>query len=154
MSLLSLACVVSDPQTHTDDADEEETEGDPEGGPGIVPACHPLDQAFNCDVPGTCGDCPNDSGCYPFSGNTAFECLPAGSGGFGASCTYATECQRGSLCVPREVSPGCSDGFGCCTWFCDVDEGGCPSGTYCAEYFGSNAPIGFESLGACVPKGA
>jgi hypothetical protein len=131
-----------------------ETEDASGPGPAFTPECHPLDQSFGCSTPGECGECPDGDGCYPAAGATAFACGPGGSGGFGASCVVSTECQRGSLCVATEVDPGCSAGYGCCTWFCEVGEGSCPGGTYCAAFFNQDAPVGFESLGACVPKGA
>lgn len=154
--LVSIACLVPscvDAPEGYDDAGSDETGSDEDdAGASFDATCHPLEQAFNCE--GDCGSCPTDAGCYPTSGGAAFDCLPPGPGAFGDACTFSTECQRGSLCIPREVSPGCSiGGAGCCTWFCTVGEPTCPSGTYCAAYFYGEAPTGFEGLGACVPKG-
>ncbi len=154
LSCVSTSCVEEEGELELDHAEAgDETEGASGPAPALEPQCHPLDQSLDCNDPGACGECLDGDGCYPASGATVFACGPGGAGAFGASCVVSGECQRGSLCVAAEVVPGCSSGYGCCTWFCEVGEGSCPGGSYCAAYFNGDAPVGFESLGACVPKG-
>jgi hypothetical protein len=150
LTLLVSACLTHEPDGASDGAEET---GAAEMGEALTPRCHPLYQATACEPPGSCGECAEGLGCYPYSGNTVFDCAPPGDRRFGESCTFSSECVAGALCIPAEVEPGCGNGSGCCTWFCDIEDESCPYATHCAPYFSGDAPIGYEDVGACVRAG-
>jgi hypothetical protein len=110
-----------------------------------APECHPLFQ-----------DCSPDMECYATDGAVAFECAVGSGtqGGFGAACFNGLECEAGLLCSGLEVVAGCSAGYGCCTFFCDLGETECGGGMSCEPYFTEGGPPGFEDLGVCQPSGA
>jgi hypothetical protein len=121
-----------------------ETENDTEGNPGgsATPECHPLDQ-----------DCPGGQICYASGDETGFRCGPAGGQelGFGEACVDGLDCLAGLACSFAEVVPNCADGFGCCTYVCELGADVCGGGLDCSSYFNDEPPPGFEDIGLCVP---
>ncbi|MEM7152267.1 MAG: hypothetical protein AAF799_05460 [Myxococcota bacterium] len=116
------------------------------GGDGIavcVPACSPLQP----------GDCAEGQGCYPVDDD--WVCAPDASGEMGAygdPCEFINVCDPGLVCVGSSAVPGC-EGSGCCTNVCDLDDPQCNDtelGVECVPWYDSNAPFGYEHLGACV----
>lgn len=128
------------PSTPSDSGGEDDTTGG-EYVP-LSPECDPLVQ-----------DCGPGEACYNVGGDQGFACEMTGesAGGFGDPCDFPVNCSQGFTCSPGEIVPGCSNGFGCCTAFCDVGDGGCPGGTECRKLYESGAPPGFEGIGLCVP---
>ncbi len=109
-----------------------------------TPECDPLYQ-----------DCPPDHGCYFVGGDQGFACeIPGESAGaYGAACQFPANCEPGLTCSSLEVVPGCSNGFGCCTPFCELGSNDCPAGLACEKLYESGAPPGFEGIGVCTPSG-
>lgn len=107
-----------------------------------LPICDPLLQ-----------DCGDGQACYP--AGDAFACAPDVSGElglYGDPCAAINTCDAGLLCANPELVPGC-EGEGCCTSFCEIDDGtDCPGqGQECVTWYeAGQAPPGAESLGACV----
>ena len=99
---------------------------------GTLPICLPT-----CD-PLLDDECADGEGCYQVG--DAFMCAPDASGATGAAgeaCAHLNTCDPGLACMSAAGVPGCA-GSGCCTPFCDVDEGNgpCPiAGTVCAPIF-------------------
>lgn len=108
-----------------------------------LPVCDPLLQ-----------DCDGNQACYPVG--DSFACGPDVSGEmglFGEPCAAINVCDAGLWCADAGAVPGCAGSDGCCTSFCDLDEGAaCPgAGQECVAWFDvGEAPPGAETLGACV----
>ena len=116
---------------------------------GSLPIC-----LKNCDP--LVQDCDVGQGCYPSGGET-FVCFKTsvgvGEGGQGDGCNYTNQCQPGLMCANAAAVVGCADQNGCCSPFCDVDEGSgpCQAGEECVAYFeAGSAPAGYEDVGVCV----
>ncbi len=137
---LSLLCALGgcSPDGESRFADEESSEGSDAGDP--VSTCDPLRQ-----------DCPGTAACQ-LSG-VVFTCVEVGpgGGGFGEPCgPYAGPCAAGLECGP-EVVVGCSDGFGCCTNYCDPEADECSGNLRCARIFEGPVAPGTADAGLCVP---
>ena len=96
--------------------------------PICLPTCDPLD-------PSVCAD---GQGCYA-SGDT-FMCAPDASGTEGSAgdpCQYVNACDAGLFCASPDFLPGCFSTAGCCTEYCDTEEGNdCTlPGTECIPLF-------------------
>lgn len=122
---------------------------------GVLPlcltACDPITQ-----------DCPGSQQlCVASPANDGFVCildsLPGSAGGYGAPCEFANACDPGYFCTPMSFVPGCTNGGGCCTGFCDLDaadpDGQCEGqdgGQICQPWWnGEPAAPGFEHVGYC-----
>lgn len=138
--LLPSACLSPFPEDSDAGRPQSET------GEGSEPAstCDPLRQ-----------DCPGDQACQLVG--QVFACNEVGpdAAGFGEACgPFAGPCAPGLDCG-SEVVLGCSDGFGCCTSFCDPAGGGnadCPNNLRCvAIYAPGNLPPETADVGVCTP---
>ncbi|MBL8947371.1 MAG: ribulose phosphate epimerase, partial [Myxococcales bacterium] len=68
-------------------------------------------------------------------------------------CAAINTCDAGLWCAAAGAVPGCAGSDGCCTSFCDLDEGAAclGAGQECVAWFDvGEAPPGAETLGACV----
>lgn len=114
-----------------------------------IPECDPLLQ-----------DCGQGQVCV-FGDGSAFSCAPDWSGdtgGEGAPCVYSIDCGPGLICTPASSypSPNCGDSSGCCTLFCDLNNGNADcqglsvEGATCVALFEEGqAPAGHEDVGIC-----
>lgn len=113
--------------------------------PICLPTCDPLLQ----------DECPEGQGCYAV--DDFFTCAPDASGDQGVAgspCEFINACGPGLLCAATAQIPGCV-GSGCCTEFCDVDEGddACSlPGTSCIPLFepGTEPEACHADSGACL----
>ncbi len=111
-----------------------------------LPACDPLLQ-----------DCPEGQACYGIA--EVFTCVPDASGEmgvYGDPCEYINVCDPGLFCANADAVPSCSGSIGCCSEFCDLEDGsgdaqcsGAPGGQACVPWTDDPAP-GLEVVGACV----
>ncbi|MBK6916543.1 MAG: ribulose phosphate epimerase [Deltaproteobacteria bacterium] len=115
---------------------------------GVLTLCLPL-----CDP--LVQDCGPEEACYPV--NDGFACAPEESGetgGNGDPCEFLNVCDPGLFCANASAMPDCQDSTGCCTNFCDLNEGntGCSgAGVECVAWYDvGQAPPGLEQLGACL----
>lgn len=113
---------------------------------GVLTICIP-----NCDP--LAQDCGEGQGCYGIS--DTFVCAPDASGkdgNFGESCEFINGCTAGLICGPQGSVPGCEDGGGCCTSYCDTTEATpCPDGLECEPYYApGQAPPNYENVGICT----
>jgi hypothetical protein len=140
-------CLVPDPKAPWDYACE-----DPGAIPYIgcqecfcicMPQCNPLAQM-----------CDDGQMCLP-AGNEGFLCGVDASGAegqIGDPCEYVNVCDPGLLCTNADAVPGCEGAIGCCSPFCDLDDGdsNCPSEWTCIPWFeDGRAPPGQEDVGVC-----
>ena len=117
---------------------------------GALPICLPTCDPLESD------ECNDGQGCYFV--NNVFQCAPDASGGDGEAgdpCEFVNVCDPGLFCAGAALIPGCASPVGCCTEFCDTDEGNgaCTVlGTECVALF----PAGMEpeechlDTGGCV----
>ena len=112
--------------------------------PLCITPCQPLEAS--------CGD---GEVCIPT--NDTFQCAPDLSGEMGAvgdPCEFVNTCDHGTFCGDASIFPGCDPMVvGCCVPFCDLKAPACPQGTECTAWFEEEAPMGYETLGACVLPG-
>jgi hypothetical protein len=139
-TVLFAAC--AGPNSSLDTGTADETTGGEYMPPS--PECDPLAQ-----------DCGLEEACYFVGGDRGFACeTPAESpGAFGDPCQFPSNCGPGLDCGPAEVTPGCAQGFGCCTPYCEVDGDPCPAGLSCNALFDGGAPPGYEKVGLCSTVG-
>ena len=115
------------------------SESDTGGSGDPVSTCDPLYQ-----------DCGPGEGCYLVG--QAFDCSPAGDnpGDFGEACGPGVPCAPGLECSGQEVVAGCSEGFGCCTYFCLPDGDECPGSLECVPLFETPPPGSGGPVGMCI----
>lgn len=112
--------------------------------------CHPFVQ----------DTCPPFFQCtyYPaflYGTNMCWYVPPEADLPLGAECDYG-ECGEGELCVPAELTAGCT-GERCCTQWCDLNAPACDDPATQCELFpvwDSGTIPEFEWLGACVLPGS
>lgn len=100
--------------------------------------------------------CPDGQIC--FFGLNDFICDFDASGDmgmYGDPCAYINVCDYGLFCATPESVPGCDNGDGCCSPYCDLTEpNNCPGkdgGQECVPWFEEGmAPPGQENVGACA----
>jgi hypothetical protein len=134
-----LACACVGPSSGLPKEEGDSTTG---GKETASPECDPLSQ-----------DCPPEQACYFVGGDRAFGCETPGETpeGFGGPCQFGIACDVGLTCSSLEVTPGCAEGFGCCTPFCEFGSNDCPPGLECQRIYDSGAPPGYENVGQCEP---
>lgn len=105
-------------------------------------------------------DCPEGLICFP-SSSGSFICdfdASGDTGGYLDPCEYVNVCDPGLFCADASVVPGCMDGIGCCTEFCDITVdnpdtqcSGQDMGAACVAWYNEGeAPAGLEHVGACI----
>jgi hypothetical protein len=112
-------------------------------------ACDPL-------VP----SCPDGQLCFSSGeGNFICDLDNSGDGGaYGDPCAFVNSCNYGLFCAYPEEVPGCDNGEGCCSEFCDVSAmentcAGAPEQTCLPWFNDGEAPPGLEDVGYCtVPQ--
>jgi hypothetical protein len=108
-----------------------------------IPQCDPLLQ-----------DCGDGFGCAWLG--EEFGCLVTVDGqAVGEPCGYANDCVPGTVCLDADASASCV-GAACCVDYCAVDSPeSCPDPELeCVGLFvDGRAPVGLETLGACVVPG-
>lgn len=100
--------------------------------------------------------CPDGQIC--FFGISDFICDYDASGDmgmYGDPCAYINVCDYGLYCAPPESVPGCDNGDGCCSSYCNITEPNtCPGmdgGQECVPWFEEGtAPPGQEDIGGCA----
>lgn len=108
-----------------------------------LPICDPLLQ-----------DCAEGQACYPIG--DSFACGPDVSqeaGLFGDPCEAINVCDPGLFCASPGLVPDCVGASGCCSSFCDLEDGNTcvGDGQQCVAWFDEGqAPPGAETLGACI----
>jgi hypothetical protein len=101
--------------------------------------------------------CPQDQLCFSSSlGEFICDLDNSGSGGaYGDECAFVNTCNYGLFCSNPEGVPGCNNGSGCCSEFCDLTADpitcqGAPEQTCEPWYDVGTAPPGFEDVGYCT----
>jgi hypothetical protein len=134
-----------------------------EEGPSLcISTCHPLLQDCNhleaCIPFGSFDWCSSWADCFPMPESGTFACVPEGGlNEPGAYCAFMNACSSGLFCLPTDLAE-CSEGerpgnaLGCCAAYCDLADPICPEGnTQCvALYEAGEAPLGYETVGACM----
>ncbi len=116
---------------------------------GVLPICPPM-----CDP--LLQDCGGTQGCVGDPELPFFVCFnpdPQDGGQDGSSCDFTNGCLPGLHCAQAATQEGCiTDGFGCCTPFCDLTDPDCTGNEVCSAFFPDPQP-GFEDVGICVLPG-
>jgi hypothetical protein len=111
-------------------------------------------QADEATAPSSCGNirggcnpedpaaCPPGQGCYSTNAQmNMFQCLPAGSGGYGSPCRAGGECLPGFQCHPQNY---------CIKICCDGDDLGCQTASAGGRSeLGCMGRLTFLSLNVC-----
>ena len=139
-ALAAMALTCANPGGSLDEGEAGESTDDEYVPPS--PECDPLAQ-----------DCPLEQACYFVGGDRGFGCeTPSESpGSIGDPCQFPQNCGPGLDCGPGEVVPGCAQGFGCCTSYCELGAEPCAGGLTCVALYDTGAPPGYENVGLCTP---
>ena len=126
---------------------------------GILPLCLEECDPLAQDCSGT------EQLCVASPANDGFVCLidalPNDAGVYGAPCSFANACDPGLFCASQAIVPGCTNGGGCCSEFCNLDAAtpdaecsGSGDGQTCQPWWnGDPAPPGYETVGFCgIPQ--
>ena len=80
----------------------------------------------------------------------------------GTPCEFNNVCNVGLMCANQDFFPGpdCAGSIGCCTPFCDTENGDADceglslEGAVCIPFYGDDpAPEGLEHVGVCGMPG-
>lgn len=101
--------------------------------------------------------CPDGQICF-FDGVQDFICdfdASGEEGQYGDACAYINVCDYGLFCADQASVPGCANGDGCCSPYCNLSdmENTCPGAPMqeCVPWYTEgSAPPGQENIGACA----
>lgn len=100
--------------------------------------------------------CPPGQLCFGGGGSFICDLDNSGDGGaYGDPCAFVNSCNYGLFCNSPEGVPGCDNGSGCCSEFCDLTADpvtctGAPMQTCEPWWDPGTAPPGYEDVGYCT----
>lgn len=100
--------------------------------------------------------CPPGQLCFGGGGSFICDLDNSGDGGaYGEPCAFVNSCNYGLFCNSPDGVPGCDNGDGCCSEFCDLTADpvtcmGAPMQTCEPWWDPGTAPPGYEDVGYCT----